>query len=229
MLVHALGDESGPAFGAGTANRALAERGETGTVLGANPLDREPPLRRRRDVLVHVARHLVAASVPDVLLLERRVPDRGVASERGAEGDVEGHRVVELVCERVDLGVVHLVRVELLRPLALLRMPKLVEDGRAAQASHLSVVGGKVEEQKVADCQTVPVEQHPTMLQAIANGFNDLIAIGTFADIELPNNRKSISSRILLKVKHRADGAFGRCKVRLVDQGFLQKLGVDFF
>ena len=45
-----------------------------------------------------------------------------MASERAAEGDVEGHHVVELVCERVDLGVGHLVRVELLRPLALLGM-----------------------------------------------------------------------------------------------------------
>ena len=77
----------------------------------------------------------------DVLLLERLVPDRGVALERAAEGGVEGHRVAELVRERVDLGVVHLVHVELLRPLALLGMPELVEDGRAAQASHLSVVG----------------------------------------------------------------------------------------
>ena len=62
-------------------------------------------------------------------------------SQRAAERGVEGHRVVELVRERVDLGVAHLVRVELLRPLALLRIPELVEDGRAAQASHLPVVG----------------------------------------------------------------------------------------
>ena len=43
--------------------------------------------------------------------------------------------------ERIDLGVVHLVRVELLLPLAFLRMPKLVEGGCAAQSSHLPVVG----------------------------------------------------------------------------------------
>ena len=67
------------------------------------------------------------------------------------------------------------------------------------------------------------------MLQAIAKEFNDLIAIGTFTGIEVPTNRKAISSRIVLKVKHRADGAFGKYKARLVAQGFLQKLGVDFF
>ena len=54
----------------------------------------------------------------------------------------------------------------------------------------------KVEEQKVIDLKTAPVEQHPAMLQAIAKEFNDLIAIGTFSDIEIPNNRKSISSRV---------------------------------
>ena len=86
-----------------------------------------------------------------------------------------------------------------------------------------------IEEQKVADLKTVPVEQHYPMLQAIAKEFNDLIAIGTFASIEVPANRKAISSRIVLKVKHRADGAFDKYKARLVARGFLQKLGVDFF
>ena len=65
-----------------------------------------------------------------------------------------------------------------------------------------------IEEHKVADLKTVPVEQHQPMLQAIAKESNDLIAIGTFANIEVPKNRKAISSRIVLKVKHRADGAF---------------------
>ena len=86
-----------------------------------------------------------------------------------------------------------------------------------------------IEEQKVADLKTVPVEQHQPMLQAIAKEFNDIIAIGTFASIEVPANRKAISSRIVLKVKHRADGSFDKYKARLVARGFLQKLGVDFF
>ena len=92
-------------------------------------------------MLVHVPRHLVANSVANVLLLERLISDLGVAVERAAEGNVERHHVVDLVRERVDLEVVHLVRVELLRPLALLGMPKLVEDSGAAQPSQLPVVG----------------------------------------------------------------------------------------
>ena len=59
-----------------------------------------------------------------------------------------------------------------------------------------------IEEHKVADLKTVPVEQHQSMPQAIAKEFNDLIAIGTFANIEVPNNHKAISSRIVPKVKH---------------------------
>ena len=87
----------------------------------------------------------------------------------------------------------------------------------------------KIEEQQLADLKNVPVEQHQSMLQAIAKEFNDLIAIGTFTGIEVPTNRKAISSRIVLKAKHRADGAFDKYKARLVARGFLQKLGVDFF
>ena len=51
------------------------------------------------------------------------------------------HRAVDLVRERVGLGVVNLVRAELLRPLALLRMPKLMKDRDAAQPRKLPVIG----------------------------------------------------------------------------------------
>ena len=103
--------------------------------------------------------------------------------------------------------------------------PEVILITEQVNADGLSV---KVEEQKVAGLKTVPAEQHPAMLQAIAKEFNDLIAIGTFADIEIPDHRKSILSRIVLKVKHRADGAFNKYKARLVARGFLQKLGVGF-
>ena len=62
----------------------------------------------------------MTATVTDVLLLGRFVPDRCVAVERAAEGGVERHRAVDLVRGRVDLGVVNLARVELVRPLKFL-------------------------------------------------------------------------------------------------------------
>ena len=43
---------------------------------------------RRSDAFVGVAGHLMAPFMPDVLLFERLVSDRGVAAERTAEGDV---------------------------------------------------------------------------------------------------------------------------------------------
>jgi len=55
-------------------------------------------------------------TVTDVLLLERLVPDRGVAVKRAADGDVERHRAVDLVRERADLGVANLVRAALRAP-----------------------------------------------------------------------------------------------------------------
>ena len=71
------------------------------------------------------ARHLVSVSGYRVLRLNRE----GTVQK---PTDLEGHRVVELVGERVGLGVVNLVRVELLRPFPLLGMPTLVQDSRAS-------------------------------------------------------------------------------------------------
>ena len=104
----------------------------------------------------------MAASVADVLLLERFVPNRGVAVEHTAEGDVESHRAADPVRERVDLGVVHLVRVELLQPLALLGMPKLVENSSAAQPSHFPVVGKAPRDRReISVIATEPVATEP--------------------------------------------------------------------
>ena len=67
------------------------------------------------------------------------------------------------------------------------------------------------------------------MLAAIAKEFNGLISTGTFADIECPADRKPIPSRIVLKVKYRANAEFGKFKARHVIKGFMQQLGYDYF
>ena len=87
----------------------------------------------------------------------------------------------------------------------------------------------KIEKHKLLDLKDVPEEQHPQMLAAMAKEFTDLIRQGVFAGIECPANRKAISSRIVLKVKFRADGQFEKYKARNVAKGFLQRLGYDFF
>ena len=87
-----------------------------------------------------------------------------------------------------------------------------------------------IEEHRLMDLKTVPVEQHPHMIAAAAKEIGDLIKIGTFSpEPEIPVNRKAIDSRIVFKVKHRADGTFDKFKARLVAKGFMQRLGFDFF
>ena len=46
---------------------------------------------------------------------------------------------------------------------------------------------------------------------------------------EIPVNRKAADSRIVFKVKHRADGSFDQFKARLVAKGFMQRLCFEFF
>ena len=45
----------------------------------------------------------------------------------------------------------------------------------------------------------------------------------------LPRGHRPLDSRIVLKVKYRANGAFDKLKARLVASGFLAKIGIDFF
>ena len=84
-----------------------------------------------------------------------------------------------------------------------------------------------IDEHKLTDLKTVPEEQRPAMIEAIYKELRDLCRIGAF---ELgPCNKRPITSRIVLKVKYRADGSYDRHKARLVARGFLAKVGVEFF
>ena len=87
----------------------------------------------------------------------------------------------------------------------------------------------EIEKHKLLDLKDVPEEQHGAMLAAIAKEFTDLIKAGCFAGVECPANRRSISSRIVLKVKFNARNEFEKFKARHVAKGFLQRLGYDFF
>ena len=53
--------------------------------------------------------------------------------------------------------------------------------------------------------------------------------IGTFSVDVLPPDRETIGTKLVLKVKHKADGSFDKNKARLVVQGFHQRIGQDFF
>ena len=74
--------------------------------------------------------------------------------------------------------------------------------------------------------QYAEVQRH---LKAIIKEISDLLAIGTFELVPVPQDRQAIKSRIVLKVKYLADGTYNKHKARLVAKGFMQRLGVDFF
>ena len=68
------------------------------------------------------------------------------------------------------------------------------------------------------------------MIAAAAKELGDLIKIGTFdTEPQIPQGRKAVGSRIVFKIKYRANGEFDKYKARLVAKGFMQRLGFDFF
>ena len=87
-----------------------------------------------------------------------------------------------------------------------------------------------IEEGRLQDLKTItdPVER-ARMVKAIIKEISDLLAIGTFELVPVPQDRQAIKSRIVLKVKYLADGTYNKHKARLVAKGFMQRLGVDFF
>ena len=72
-------------------------------------------------------------------------------------------------------------------------------------------------------------ESRKTMLTAIAKEIHGLCALGTFVVEPLPDGRQTISTKLVLKVKYKADGTYDKDKARLVAQGFLARAGMDFF
>ena len=68
------------------------------------------------------------------------------------------------------------------------------------------------------------------MVDAIAKEIAGLCQNGVFQFVhQVPSDKKPISSRIVLKVKYRANGEYDRHKGRLVAKGFQAVPGVDFF
>ena len=87
----------------------------------------------------------------------------------------------------------------------------------------------EVKEYELLDMRDISEDDKPRMLAAIAKEIQDLVATGVFSVVEMPYNRHAISSRIVLKVKYRADGQYDKHKARLVARGFMERLGSDYF
>ena len=67
------------------------------------------------------------------------------------------------------------------------------------------------------------------MAKAVAKELTDLASLGTFQWCKLPDNRRPISSKLVLKIKYKADGKLDKYKGRLVARGFEARPGIDFF
>ena len=97
---------------------------------------------------------------------------------------------------------------------------------------HMSLIGKddlEIDATKLVSLRDVPEELRPAMLDAIAKELQGLIDLGTFEVADLPSDRDTIGTKLVLKVKYRADGTFDKNKARLVVQGFAQRLGQDFY
>ncbi|MEO1519087.1 MAG: reverse transcriptase domain-containing protein, partial [Bacteroidota bacterium] len=72
-------------------------------------------------------------------------------------------------------------------------------------------------------------EEKAEMTKAIVKEVSGLCDRGTFAVDLLPPDRKTVDSKLVLKVKYKADGTLDKFKARLVARGFLARAGLDFY
>ena len=84
-------------------------------------------------------------------------------------------------------------------------------------------------QEKIADLKNIPESERPKTFESIVREITDLAKNGTFAIVQLPQGRKAIKTKWVLKIKLRADGKYDKHKARLVAKGFLQKIGIDYF
>ena len=101
-----------------------------------------------------------------------------------------------------------------------------VDDVALQMVSSMDVV---LDEQNIASLKEYDPEMRNRMARAIYKEVADLIKIGTFELVPLPDGRQAIGSKLVLKVKYRADGSWDKDKARLVALGFLERVGIDFY
>ena len=88
----------------------------------------------------------------------------------------------------------------------------------------------RLDQFRLQDLKNVDKDQIKPMVEAIAKEIEGLCQNGVFQFVRyIPDGKKALDSRIVLKVKYRADGSYDRHKGRLVVKGFQAIPGVDFF
>ena len=86
-----------------------------------------------------------------------------------------------------------------------------------------------LDETKLASLKGITGIDRDNMIKAICKEITGIIDAGTFELCPLPRGSRAIPTKLVLKIKYRADGSYDRHKSRLVVQGFHQRLGKDYF
>ena len=108
----------------------------------------------------------------------------------------------------------------------------LFGDDSGVESIYLSVLNNMdvvLDEQHIVSLKGMDTDMRKRMLRAIRKEIVDLLKIGTFELCSLPDGRQPIGSKLVLKVKYKADGSPDKDKARLVALGFLERVGVDFY
>ena len=89
-----------------------------------------------------------------------------------------------------------------------------------------------LDQAQIAALREIPAHQVPAMLEAIIKEIGGLLDLNTFDFISVDKvgqGTELLPTKLVLKVKTRADGSFDKNKARLVVQGFHQRIGKDFY
>ena len=88
-----------------------------------------------------------------------------------------------------------------------------------------------LDQSEIAALRDIPEHQQAGMLEAIVKEIGGLLDLNTFEFVSMDRVRSNqvIPTKLVLKVKTRADGSFDKNKARLVVQGFHQRIGKDFY
>ena len=86
-----------------------------------------------------------------------------------------------------------------------------------------------IDELRVKELGEYEGEERVQMAKAVAKEMRDLASLQSFAWERKKDGRHAMSSKLVLKIKYKADGKIDKFKGRLVARGFEGRPGVDFF
>lgn len=104
--------------------------------------------------------------------------------------------------------------------------PGLMEKHVTVPLKHEDII---YEETIIADLIDEDRDQRVSYFRAIQDEMSALCALNFAEIVIIPDDRDPISTRFVLKVKRKADGAYWKHKARFVVRGFMQRIGLDYY